>query len=467
MKNDILRQAVLLVGSILAGCLLSCNKDEPLIDPAVPEISVMRPEAYPHRGGTYSISYRIRNPGEYILPEVSTNDEWITELTADDVSISFILTENCTGDDRNGKISLTYEGAEAVDVPIRQNGIRSLDSSGTANCYIIQKSGEYRFPAVKGNSGETVEGLASVVVLWETFGTDTAPEKGDLIAEVSYDSSSNTVLFRTASAFRKGNALIAAKDASGKILWSWHIWMTEQPEDQVYNNNAGIMMDRNLGAVSSARDDIGALGLIYQWGRKDPFPGASSIGENTSAKSTFNPWPQTVPSDVVNGTLDFAVANPTVFITIPSGYGDWLYTVDNEDRTRWQSKKTIYDPCPPGYRVPDGGEDGVWAKAFGTSELFSDSSESGKKGFDFGPSGESAKKLSGNVTGCWYPAAGYVFNANRLNVGMGGLCWSCSYHPSDEKAYVMKFITFGFIYPAEIENCAYGCSVRCMKDNIN
>ena len=106
----------------------------------------------------------------------------------------------------------------------------ALDNAGSANCYIVSDAGKYSFSAVKGNGKKPVE------VLWETFGTDTAPQPGDLIAEVSYDEAKNAVCFATAAEFSKGNALIGAKDARGKILWSWHIWMTDKPEDQVYLN---------------------------------------------------------------------------------------------------------------------------------------------------------------------------------------------------------------------------------------
>ena len=36
------------------------------------------------------------------------------------------------------------------------------------------------------------------------------------------------------------------------------------------------MMDRNLGATSATPGNVGSLGLLYQWGRKDPFLGSSS-----------------------------------------------------------------------------------------------------------------------------------------------------------------------------------------------
>ena len=63
----------------------------------------------------------------------------------------------------------------------------------TANCYIISEAGDYRIQAVKGNSREPVGEVSAVEVLWETFGTDTAPQPGDLIAQVSYDSDKNTI----------------------------------------------------------------------------------------------------------------------------------------------------------------------------------------------------------------------------------------------------------------------------------
>ena len=119
------------------------------------------------------------------------------------------------------------------------------------------------------------------------------------------------------------------------------------------------MMDRNLGATSATPGDAGALGLLYQWGRKDPFPGASSISENIAAKATLVRWPQELISEGVS--IDYTVQNPTKIISTFHGVYDWLLTEDGSmDNTRWQAEKTIYDPCPAGYRVPDGGENGVW-----------------------------------------------------------------------------------------------------------
>ena len=273
-------------------CMKEHSGGAPSVDP---EISVTQPEAYSEKGGDFSIAYSIKNPKEGAKLEASTEDGWITGLAADGKQISFSLTANDTGKERTGSIDLAYEGAAPAKITVRQKAAATPPPAddGTANCYIISEACEYKFPAVKGNSSDPVGTVASVEVLWETFGTATAPKKGDLIAEVSYDGGSNTVSLRTASTFREGNALIGAKDARGKILWSWHIWMTDKPEDQSYKNYSSKMMDRNLGATSATPGDVGALGLLYQWGRKDPFMGASAIAEGTTtqAASTIGTWP--------------------------------------------------------------------------------------------------------------------------------------------------------------------------------
>ncbi|MBR4757144.1 MAG: hypothetical protein IK076_09400, partial [Bacteroidales bacterium] len=94
-----------------------------------------------------------------------------------------------------------------------------------ANCHIISAPGNYSFKAVKGNSLETVGAVASAEVLWESFGTSVAPSKGDIVAEANYAASDGLIHIKTPSTLKDGNALVAAKDASGNILWSWHIWV--------------------------------------------------------------------------------------------------------------------------------------------------------------------------------------------------------------------------------------------------
>lgn len=328
------------------------------------------------------------------------------------------------------------------------DNIKNLAEQESANCYIVSEAGIYRFPTVKGNSNESVGSVASVQVLWESFGTSVKPTLKDLIASVMYQD--GQLLFETASTYKKGNAVIAAKDSYGTILWSWHIWLTDQPVEQVYANNAGVMMDRNLGATSAIPGDVCALGLLYQWGRKDPFLGSSSISSDISAKSTGN-WPSADWSSSSTGTIRYAIRNPMQFILFNAANYDWYYTGSSStDDTRWQSVKTIYDPCPSGWRVPDGGDSGVWANT-GLEDTVYDETNQGV----LLPSPYS-------TPAAWYPAAGQAsVNAGTVfNVGGGGYYWSVT--PFDNQAYSFIINTDGQTSQSEVWRAA-GKSVRCLK----
>ena len=311
------------------------------------------------------------------------------KLSSEDLPSSFY-----TGDSSASAALFISRGSTDISsdfVPLR--------ISEPANCYIISQNGTYKFPAVKGNSNGLIDAVSSAEVLWESFGTDVTPNVGDLIKSVSYED--GKVIFETADSFKEGNAVIAAKDASGKILWSWHIWLTDQPEEQVYYNNAGTMMDRNLGATSATPGDVGALGLLYQWGRKDPFLGSSSISGPILAKSTIT-WPSVVPSTSDKGTIEYATANPTTFIKDTTVYksmnDDWYWYHSGTvsiDNTRWPSSataKSIYDPCPSGWRVPDW----IWDKARASSSSFT--YDSINEGINF--SGTFGKDQT-----IWYPVS--------------------------------------------------------------
>ena len=341
---------------------------------------------------------------------------------------------------------------------------KDMSSSGSANCYIVSESGLYKFKTVKGNSNESVGSVAWASILWETFGTSETPEYLDLIKAFCYKD--GCIAFQTADTYKEGNAVIAAKDADGNILWSWHIWFTDQPQGQEYYNNAGIMMDRNLGATSATPGDVGALGLLYQWGRKDPFLESSSIHYESmaEAKSTIT-WPSAVESNSSNGTIEYATAHPTTFITRNIRNSDWYYTGSSStDNTRWttsESTKSIYDPCPAGWRVPDGGSNGVWLTALGSSSSIYDDSlySSTNEGMNF--SGR-----FGSASTIWYPASGcrYDNDGSLGGVGYRGYFWSASPYGYDpDIACILNFYYDGRVDPSDYSLRAYGSSVRCLQ----
>ena len=84
-----------------------------------------------------------------------------------------------TGGDGSGS-----EGGE--DDGIDLSLYTDLSAEGTANCYLVQTAGKYKFKAVKGNSDATVGNVKKTEVLWESFGTDVKPNVGDLVTGVGY-----------------------------------------------------------------------------------------------------------------------------------------------------------------------------------------------------------------------------------------------------------------------------------------
>ena len=402
----------------------------------------------------------------------STDSDWLfAENSGKGEYLLIGVRENTTKSQRTAVVKIQKNNLILSTVTVTQKAADTplvTGSAKAANCYVVSKAGGYCFPPVKGNSSTSVGAVTSAEVLWETFGTSVKPAVGDLIESVAYEG--GNICFSTAAEFKEGNAVIAAKDASGNILWSWHIWLTDQPQGQVYYNNAGTMMDRNLGATSATPGDVGALGLLYQWGRKDPFLGASAITyESPVAESTIE-WPSVVASSSSTGTIDYAVANPTTFIDeYPLSY-DWYYASSSSyiDVTRWTTSdktKSIYDPCPSGWRVPDGGVKGVWAKARGTSS--SSIYDSTNHGINF--SGE-----LGSASTIWYPSAGgrsdeYTeswFAGELMLVGISGEYWTAT-HDSNSNAftYTLQISEYGTTVDVlGFSSHAYGHSVRCIKE---
>ena len=345
-----------------------------------------------------------------------------------------------------------------------------------ANSHIISVPGAYSFQPVKGNSSEPVGTVASADVLWESFGTAVAPSKGDVIAQASYDTSDGLIHFMTPVTLKNGNALIAAKDASGNILWSWHIWVSDgwDPAEtaHTYYNDAGIMMDRNLGALSATPGDVTALGLLFQWGRKDPFLGSSSIRDDIDAASTLT-WPEPVVSTKETGTIAYSIAHPTTFITTRETNYDWYYTGEfSTDNTRWQEEKTIYDPCPAGWKLPHGisqARNDFWMTALGRHFII--------LSMDPENYGVNLTGALGDADPIWYPFPGYRvdYSGELWNVGNVAGAWSATVD-TDEGDPVAKVMALGlevdmtlqgdFMFFPSYDYCrAFAIPVRCVADS--
>ena len=253
-------------------------------------------------------------------------------------------------------------------------------------------------------------------VLWQTA---TAEGTGTGLALTSAAwSKSGYVVFCTNSTTSEGNAVIAATKGNA-VVWSWHIWKTAYTPDpnvaatvhkfKVRNNTvesnawvtAGLftartetVMTRNLGAehnnpATATAGDGKSGGLLYQWGRKDPFIGSINFTLATDEKN--KPFPTITASgykwadgstnaghdaaitatgegtaavlDAIAKPMNFFIQkNATTYDWVSSTRGaqnDNLWGNPNESPAPSQSQlpnrkrgaKSVYDPCPYGWRV--------------------------------------------------------------------------------------------------------------------
>ncbi|MCI6319623.1 MAG: hypothetical protein MR784_08320 [Rikenellaceae bacterium] len=247
----------------------------------------------------------------------------------------------------------------------------NLSASGTANCYVIDVAGEYAFDASVRGNGASSQGLetpqplspSSAKLLWQ--------DSKSMISSVSL--SGTRVVFTAGS--KPGNAVIAVENASGEIIWSWHIWHPEKPVSGLTTSKGYTLMNMNLGAISS-EIGLSAYGLLYQWGRKDPFPGSPIASGGTIQTKSAPVYDidgnetQILASSMFesySNNLAYAIAHPNTCLSCnPTKTGDWLLS-DESSPALWGNPegglnvdgkyinngcKSIYDPCPAGWRVP-------------------------------------------------------------------------------------------------------------------
>lgn len=237
-----------------------------------------------------------------------------------------------------------------------------------ANCYVACKpKTRYMFDPMHGGNGSVELATAKVELLWQTKKSlikylDMRDDKVMFYLAPDEDDDGNEL-----STVVPGNALIGAYDADGNLIWSWHIWVTNNDPMAVENTftiGGQAMMNHNLGADTNNEgeadgDAIGrSYGMYYQWGRKDPIVGPQTwnFGLNYDCLIyNFNDYSENLAyvESSEGGSIEWCNANPvSVVIGNPDNAYDWLN--NGHDDALWSvSSKTNNDPCPAGWRVPD------------------------------------------------------------------------------------------------------------------
>ena len=330
-----------------------------------------------------------------------------------------------------------------------------LSANGSANSYIISAPGIYKLPALKGNSEDPAGSVFGVELLWETYNDTEEVTKNSVVKAVDFED--NWIYIEMPSTLTPGNALIAAKNAEDDIIWSWHLWIPSTAITNISDANysAKPAMSRNLGALVDATIDsptsVQSFGLLYEWGRKDPFPGlgvTSGKGAITVAGIAMSQRAEAI-------SLEDAIKNPTTYVCVSKG--DWLPTdTEVSISSLWgETSKTVYDPCPPGYMLPARDKScAFWSGSYlneMTSDIFTLKEENG----------------AFTVGTMVFPLSGYIDDGGegQKKAGTRTIVWSGRWDSGTVNGYGLYGYTDDGIKFKNMGNVrSRGGSVRCVAD---
>ena len=408
-------------------------------------------------------------------------------------------------------VALTSSGlscSTSFPVSIGSDGT-DLSESDFANCYIVSGPGRYSFNA--GNLGNGDKGILHVeriymgrdIQKFHCDNSDISPVRLELLWEDCPGLISDIRLEDLRASFTasadKGNALIAAYDAEGQIVWSWHIWCTDEPA-VIGLRTYGLtgkdgylqqMQDRNLGATTTDVRSPDAFGMFYQWGRKDPFVGASSLN-SPNGQSGYRPLYGKISSqgfaipttdvDIAEGVRhpdtfyvgiaqtghNYYFASQISYVQPLTLWGNPMGGVKREDRIlKDPTEKTIYDPCPPGFHVPHS----QFLTSFVPNSLTVNNAPYVDRCFEFTLEGQ------GDFS---FAAPGFIRydsgvnnthgEKDLLSVGKEATFWtSAPLSPIASSAIFGKFYwsegsTSTFVLPYSDNYRSFGRNIRCVRD---
>jgi hypothetical protein len=248
--------------------------------------------------------------------------------------------------------------------------------------------------------------------------------------------------------------------SNATLLWSWNLWCVPgyDADSSAVSVGSFELMDRNLGALigkgeihgdgtAAANDDAvhnaAALGNFYQWGRKDPFPYYGTL----HTCLTYNTTPTFTPikalqksaygltglmfgssaTDFVkkpeDGTASgydmatiqaYADAHPYIWLqgnTSTNSY-HWIAAAGNYYKSLWGdsnsddsgtvTSKSMYDPCPAGWRL--------WTAAEYDAVIDAGSAAVNTSGYGI------------DIAGTYFP-----MNADGRSYGFTARNWYCNY----------------------------------------
>lgn len=461
--------------SLTKSVSVKVNASEPLTITVLGEPASMAVKA----GGSFSLSYKVLNlaPAKITgTPTVEVSSGWSTEVSVSEDIIKVKYNAPASiGQTLEIKISATDDHNRKVEYSGSLSIVEITTTAGAANCHVVKPGGTLTIKAVKGNSTTALEFDNATLVWQDAIG---------LVSSVSGNGSEGVVVVRLADG-KEGNAVVAARDGD-RIVWSWHVWVTDyDPEADIFewtdaNGITYKYMDRNLGALSAEKYSKESLGLMYQWGRKDPFPGGDDVesqiqkriydinGNQIYMKIEERP----TYNDNTSTNLQLAIEHPDVFYGAPSSSWpvvDWLTdkaALQNNDL--WGGKtnaKTVYDPCPEGWRIPAAGNGWGFRTEYKKKGSLNDDGEYDESypwfqdydkciGFRY-------KTKAGKEY--WFPLVGKLDpnNGTLQSVGGSGYYNTCT---DNSNTVFYECLAWGNPASESMLNRTHGAATRCIKE---
>lgn len=364
--------------------------------------------------------------------EDGTCPDWLTMSEPDaEGNVKIVVAPQDKSTDEAPHATILRNTPEVTDYDLSKEGGASKPIN-TANCYIVNAPGTYRLPLVYGNAikndqlnsdcglgednfipaAKSAEGVVNpwipeadindAIILWQDVQTA-------MISSAAITSDKKYMTFSVdKTTIQQGNAVVAVRDASQNILWSWHIWVTDfkpgddnlipvkQPNVTTTYNAMPYTLGYCAGpnpeyypardvTITFTQDGTGEQKEFvirqqyyekainnntpfYQWGRKDPFPAATNVkdeadrsgiyiqrsGDGYVKNCIYAEGMNFTTANSVN-SMALSILNPLTFSTA----NDNFWYGSSQIESLWGNggltslpKKTIYDPSPVGYCVP-------------------------------------------------------------------------------------------------------------------
>ena len=307
----------------------------------------------------------------------------------------------------------------------------------------------------------------------------------------------------TAADIQSGNAVVAVTKGSGAsktVLWSWHLWFAPKDaldkikvtnhqnvnyyftketlgwkptqwsgstyssartvkvkvEQTVANNGAKaytvINITQNPGGVRK-----GAT-TLYQFGRKDAFPGVAKADLASNSHFTENAGD--------NMSIENGIQHPDLYYTWGSNWENNysynnLWSADNTARGFNDNSvvKTVYDPCPVGFKMPASnaftGFTTTGQNSSTQSELNIEDSQTFQNNL-----GHNFWTNSSKTATIYFPASGCRDNSDGSlsTIGIFGSYWSAYYNVSNYGCFLIFYS--GLVNPLYAGIRANGFAVR-------